>query len=89
MQTKEDVDDRSDRAGCRGVWFEVKDSLPSDVIFLVFQGEDNLSGLMEVLNWGVHGDETVPDEEHEIQEGPEIDCLTVVYAIGVFAVPEA
>ena len=44
---------------------------------------------MEVLDWVVHGEETVPDKEHEVQEGPELDCLAVYCAIGAFAGPEA
>ena len=47
----------------------MRDSLTSDGIFLVVQVENNLSRLMEVIDWGVHGEETVPDEEHEVQEG--------------------
>ena len=44
---------------------------------------------MEVLDWDVHGGETVPDEEHEVQEGLELECLLVACVLGVFAGPEA
>ena len=36
---------------------------------MVVQGEDDLCGVLEVLYWDVDGEEMVPDEEHEFQEG--------------------
>ena len=33
-------------------------------------------------------EDTDPNEEHEVQEGPEMDCLSVAYALGVFEGPE-
>ena len=63
----------------------MRDGLNSDVVFLVVQGEDNLSRLVEVLNWGIHREETVPDKEHEFQEGPELECTAVACALGAFA----
>ena len=47
-----------------------------------------MSRLVEFLKWGVHGDETLPDEEHKYQEGPELDCPAVACALGVFVEPE-
>ena len=67
FQAKEDVNARLDWAGYRGVQFEVRDVLTSDGVFLVVQGEENLSRLVEVLDWGVHREETVPNKEQEVQ----------------------
>ena len=39
---------------------------------------------MEVLDWGIDGEETVPDEEHEVQEGTELDCQAVACELGAF-----
>ena len=61
------------------------DGLTSNGVFLVVQGENNLSHLVEVLDWGVPGEETVPDEEPEFQEGPELDYRAVACALGVFS----
>ena len=63
--------------------------LTSDGIFLVVQGEDDLCGMLKVLDWGVRGDEMIPDEEHKIQEGTELDCPVVAYALGILTGPEA
>ena len=48
-----------------------------------------MSCLVEVLNWGVHREVNLPDEEHRVQEGPEIDCPEMYRALGVFAGYEA
>ena len=69
-QAKEYVDARLDQSGCRRVLFEVRNGHTLDGVFLVVQSEDNLSRLIEVLNWGVHREETAPNKEHEVQEGP-------------------
>ena len=50
LQEKEDVEAYLDKAGCRGVWFKVRDGLTSDGVFLVVQGENDLCCLVEVLN---------------------------------------
>ena len=63
--------------------------LTSDGTFLFVQGKNNLSRLVEVLNRGVHMEETVPDEEHEVQEGLELYFLEVACSLGVFVGPEA
>ena len=56
---------------------------------MVVQGEDDLCGMLKVLDWGVSGDEMVPDEEQELQEGTKLDCPVVACALGIFTVPEA
>ena len=43
---------------------------------------------MEVLGWDVPGEEIFPNEEHEFQEGKELDYLPVASALGVFTGPE-
>ena len=50
LQSEEDVDACSDRAGIWGIQLEVRDSLPSDGILLVFQVEDELVGVLESLD---------------------------------------
>ena len=40
--------------------------------------------MLELLDRGVCGEEKVPDEEHEFQEGSEMDCPTMACALGVF-----
>ena len=57
--------------------------------FLVVQDKNNLSHLVEVLDYGVQGEDTDPDEEQELQEGPELDCPAVAFALGVFTGHEA
>ena len=56
---------------------------------MVVQGEENLSRLVKGIDWGVHGEENVSDEEHEVQEWPKLDRPAVACALGVFAGPEA
>ena len=41
-----------------------------DGILLIVEGDENLSGLAEMLDGSVPGEEEVPDEEHEVHEGP-------------------
>ena len=52
---------------------------------MVFQGEDNLCGVLKVLDRGVGREEMVPDEEHEFQEGLELEFPATDLALGVFA----
>ena len=66
----------------------MRDGLASYDIFLVVQGENNLSRLVEVLGWVVYREETIPDKEHKLQEELELDCPAVVYALGLFTVPD-
>ena len=82
-QSKEDVDARSDRAGGRGLRSEVRDSLPSEGVLLVVQGDDDLGRVLELLNGVIGREESVSGEEHEFQEGKELDGPTVAGALGV------
>ena len=69
-KAEEDVDARLDWAGCGGLGVEVGDGLAADSILLIVEGEDNLSGPAELLGGSIPGEEEVPDEEHDIHEGP-------------------
>ena len=60
-----------------------------DGILLIVKGDDNLGGLAKILSRNVPGEEKVPDKEHEVHEGPELDRLAVAGALRVFAGPEA
>ena len=62
----------------------MRDVLTSDVILLVVQGEDNMCDMLEILDWGVGGEEIVRDKEHQFQEGPEQECPVMACALGVF-----
>ena len=55
---------------------------------LVIKGKDNLSGVLEVLNWGGGWEELVPDKDNEFQERLELDCPAVGRTLGVLAGPE-
>ena len=44
--------------------------------------------MLKLLNRGIGGDEMVPNEEHELQEGKELDCPVVACALGVFTGPK-
>ena len=58
-------------------------------ILLIVKGEDNFSGPAEILGQSIPGEEEVPNEEHDIHEGPELDRPVVVGALRVFAGPQA
>ena len=88
-EVEEDVDARLDWEGCGGLGTEVGGGLAADGILLIVKGEENLSGLAEMLGTSVPGEKEVPDEEHKVHEGPELDCPAVVGALCVFAGPEA
>ena len=60
-----------------------------DHILLVVHGDDDLSGILEVLDWDVGWEESVPHKEDKVHEGPELDILVVAGALGVFAQSEA
>ena len=62
-QAEEDVDARSNWAGCRALRSEVRDVLASDGVLLVVQGKDNMCEVLEPLVRGVRGKEGVTDEE--------------------------
>ena len=63
-------------------------SLTSDDILLVVQGEYNLCGVLKVIDWGVCGEEIVPEEEQKLQEGSELDYPAMAFVIGVFPGPK-
>ena len=88
-QAEEDVDARLGWAGCGGIRTELGDGLAVDGILLIVKGGDHFSGLTEMLGGNVPREEEVPDEEHEVHEGPELDRLAVAGAFRVFAEPEA
>ena len=88
-QTEEDFDACLEWEGYGGLRTEVVDGLTMDGILLVVKGDDNLSGLAEMLGGSVPREEEVPDEEHEVHEGAELDCPAVVGALRVFTGPEA
>ena len=88
VQAEEDVDARLDWAGCGGLRTEVGDGLAAYDILLIVESDENLSGLTVMLSRSVPGEEEVPDEEHEVHEGLELDCPAVVGALRVFAGPE-
>ena len=48
-----------------------------------------MGGMLEVINRGDSWEDPISNEEDEVQEGPELDCLTVSGALGVLARPEA
>ena len=88
-EAEEDINARLDWTGCGGLGAEVGDGLTADGILLIVEGEDNLSGPAEMLSRSVPGEEEVPDREHDIHEGPELDCPVVAGALRVFTGPEA
>ena len=55
----------------------------------VVQGMDDLSLMLEVLDWDVGWEESVPHKEVKFREGTELDCFTVASTLGVFARSEA
>ena len=88
-QTEEDVDAPLDWAGCGILKTKVGDDLAADAILLIVEGDDNLSGLAEMTGKSVPGDEEVPNEEHEVHEGPELEPPAVAGALRVFAGTQA
>ena len=65
------------------------DCLAADGILLIVEGEDNLSCPAEMLGGSVPGEKEVPDKEHEIHEGSELDRPAVAGALRVFTGSEA
>ena len=65
------------------------DGLAADGILLIVEDDQNLSGLAEMLGGSVPREEEVPDEEHKVHEGPELDRPAVAGALRVFSGPEA
>ena len=67
---------------------EVRVSLPSDDVLLVVQGDDDLGSVLESLDGGIRREESVSDEEHEVQEGTELDSPAMACALGVLIGPQ-
>ena len=65
-QAEEDADVRLDWAGCGRLRLEVGDGITADGIIMIFEGDDNLGGLAEIIDGGVPGEEKVPNEEHKV-----------------------
>ena len=63
--------------------------ITSDGILLVFQGEEDLFGMLEMINWGVGVEEIIPHEEHNVQEGPELDFPVMACVLDEFSGPKA
>ena len=84
-QAGEDVDARSNWAGCQALRSEVRDGCISDGVFLVVKGEDDLCDVLEPLDRGVGGQEGVTGEEYKFHEWTELDCLVMAGALGALA----
>ena len=56
---------------------------------MIVQGEDNLISVLELLDGGIGWEESVPNEEDGVHEGPELNCSPVAGALGVFTRSEA
>ena len=82
-QAEEIFDSRSNWAGCRALQFEVRDGLTSNVVLLVFQGEDDLGDVLEPLDRGIGGEEGVADDEDEVLEWTELDFPYMDVALSV------
>ena len=67
----------------------MRDGLTADEILLIVEGDENLCGIAEMLVRDVPGEEKVPDKEHKVHGGKELDRLEVVDALCVFTVTEA
>ena len=67
----------------------MSDIFSLDCIILIFQSKDDLGCVLEVFNWGLGWEESISNEEDKGQEGPELECLSVTGALGVFTRPEA
>ena len=48
---------------------------------MIVEGDEILGGLAEILGGSVPGEEEVPDKEHNIHEGPELDRQAVAGAL--------
>ena len=70
-------------------WSGSEDGLTADGILLIVEGGDNLSCPVEILGGSVSGEEKVPDKEHEVHEGSELDRPAVAGAFRVFTGLEA
>ena len=61
----------------------MRDSLTSDDVLLVVQGENDLCDVLEPINQGVRGEEGVTGKEDELYEWMELDCPAMSSALGV------
>ena len=61
----------------------MRDSLPSDGILLVIQGDEDLSSVLGFLDGVIWREESVSSEEHEFQKGAELDGPSMASALGV------
>ena len=59
------------------------------VAVVLFQAKEDIDISPDWSGCCIPGEETVPDKEQESQEGAELDCPSVVCALGIFAGPEA
>ena len=66
---EEDVDTRLNRKRCCRLGSEVRYGPPLDRILLVVQGKDDLGDVLEMFDWGVSWEESIPNKEDEVQEG--------------------
>ena len=73
LQAEEDDNARLDCAGCGRLRIEVGDGLAVDGILMIIKGDDNLGGLAEILGRSIPREDKLPDEEHEVHEGPELE----------------
>ena len=67
LHAEEDVDTRSNRSGCCRLISEVRYRFPSNFILMVVQGKDNLGGVLEIFDWGVGWEGSIPNKENEVQ----------------------
>ena len=88
-QAVEDVDARLDWACCGRLGTEVGYGLAPDGILMIVEGEENLSGPVEMLGRSVPGEEKVTNKEHDTHKGPELDRPAVAGALRVFIGTEA
>ena len=60
------------------------DGLTVDGILLIVVGDEKLGGPAEMLTRGVPREKKIPDEEHEVHEGPELERPALARALCVF-----
>ena len=82
---EEDVYARSSWAGGRALPSEVRDGLTLNGILLVFQGEYDMSDMLEPPGWGIGGGKGVTGKEDEFHEGTEMNCPAMAVAFEVLA----
>ena len=66
----------------------MRDGPPYNCILLVVHSDKDMGCVLEVFDWGVRWDSSIPNEEDEVQEGPDLDCLAVTGILVVFTRPE-